>query len=102
MPPLGGMRAVVLTDALQFVILVIGIPLTFFIALHHVGGWHKVIATVPRHYIYFLSSGKDWTFFILLFITFIFGETLVPPYVQRLFMAKSSQRNIQRHTMERD
>ena len=33
---LGGMRAVVLTDTLQFIILVIGIPLTFFIGLHHV------------------------------------------------------------------
>lgn len=88
---LGGMRAVVLTDTLQFLILIVGVPLTFFIGLHHIGGWHKMLAAVPPHYIDFLSSTHAWAFFILLFVTFIFGETLVPPYVQRLFMAKNTQ-----------
>lgn len=88
---LGGMRAVVFTDALQFSILIIGIPLTFFVGLHHVGGWHHVVETVPYHYLHFLRTGQDWVFFLLLFATFIFGETLVPPYVQRLFMAESSR-----------
>ena len=85
---LGGMRAVVLTDTLQFIILAIGIPLTFFI------GWHHVVETVPYHYLHFLNNGKDWLFFILLFATFIFGETLVPPYVQCLFMSQSSRSTI--------
>lgn len=85
---LGGMRAVVFTDTLQFCILAIGIPLTFFIGLYHIGGWHKVTAIVPNHYIDFLYSPARWGVFALLFVTFIFGETLVPPYVQRLFMAK--------------
>ena len=88
---LGGMRAVVFTDVMQATILLVGIPLTFFIGLHHVGGWHKVVATVPHHYLHFLSTGKDWVLFALLFVTFMFGETLVPPYVQRLFMAVSTK-----------
>lgn len=88
---LGGMRAVVLTDTFQFAILLIGIPLTFFIGLHHVGGWHHVMTSVPAQYTHFLKNTHEWVFFILLFITFIFGETLVPPYVQRLFMAKNTQ-----------
>jgi SSS family solute:Na+ symporter len=87
---LGGMRAVVFTDTFQFFILAIGIPLTLFIGLHHVGGWETVTKTVPRHYLYFLYDLKSTLFFILMFVTFIFGETLVPPYVQRLFMAKST------------
>lgn len=85
---LGGMRAVVFTDTLQFCILAVGIPLTFFIGLYHIGGWHKITAVVPPHYIDFLYSPGSWGVFALLFVTFIFGETLVPPYVQRLFMAK--------------
>ncbi len=88
---LGGMRAVVFTDTLQFLILVIGIPLTFFIGLKHVGGWQHVVQTVPHSYLHFLSTPKEWMFFLLMFVTFMFGETLVPPYVQRLFMAKSSK-----------
>lgn len=87
---LGGMRAVVFTDAFQFCILIIGIPLTFFIGLHAIGGWETITKTVPHDYLYFLSTPKSISLFILLFITFIFGETLVPPYVQRLFMAKSA------------
>lgn len=88
---LGGMRAVVFTDALQFVVLAIGIPLTFFIGLHHVGGWHHIEQVVPPHFIDFIYSPKSFIVFILLFITFIFGETLVPPYVQRLFMSKDTK-----------
>ncbi len=91
---LGGMRAVVFTDALQFSILLIGIPLTFFVGLKAVGGWHVVRDTVPHDYLYFLSGKESWIFFVLLFITFIFGETLVPPYVQRLFMARSSTHTV--------
>ncbi|MCP3945115.1 MAG: sodium:solute symporter family protein [Desulfobacteraceae bacterium] len=86
---LGGMKAVVFTDLLQFIILCIGIPLTFFIGLSYVGGWEKIVSTVPHNYIYFLDSPQAWIFFILLFVTFIFGEILVPPYVQRLLMSKS-------------
>ena len=78
---LGGMRGVVLTDVLQFSLLAIGIPITFFIGLYKIGGWHKLVATVPHHYLYFLQNQHDLLFFILLFITFIFGEILIPPYV---------------------
>jgi len=87
---LGGMRAVVFTDAFQFFVLIIGIPLTFYIGLRHVGGWEHVVATVPHNYLYFLTTPQSTAFFVLMFITFIFGEALVPPYVQRLFMAESA------------
>lgn len=91
---LGGMRAVVFTDAFQFSILIIGIPLTFFLGLKAVGGWQEVSQSVPNEYLHFLSTPKQITFFVLMFVTFIFGETLVPPYVQRLFMAKSSYHTV--------
>lgn len=87
----GGMRAVVHTDILQFLILVIGIPLSFFIGLHYIGGWGAITQTVPTKHINFIQNSHDLFVFIALFITFIFGETLVPPYVQRLFMAKTSE-----------
>lgn len=86
----GGMRAVVYTDILQFLILVAGIPLTFFIGLHVAGGWETVKQNVPHTHIAFLQNRHDIFLFASLFVTFIFGETLVPPYVQRLFMAKSA------------
>lgn len=91
---LGGMRAVVLTDTLQFAILALGIPLTFFIGLHHIGGWHHLTQVVPHHYLHFLSTSSQWSFFMLLFLTWMLGETLVPPYVQRLFLSKDSQHTV--------
>lgn len=88
---LGGMRAVVFTDTFQFIILSIGMPLTLLFGLHAVGGVSEVIKAVPTHYLHFMSDTHDLIFFVLLFVTFVFGETLVPPYVQRLFMAKSTK-----------
>lgn len=84
----GGMRAVVYTDVLQFTILIIGIPLTFFIGIYHVGGWDKLFETTSVSHINMFTTSRDWVLFISLFITFLLGETLVPPYVQRLFMTK--------------
>tara|TARA_A100001015_G_scaffold313533_1_gene420973 strand:+ start:19 stop:1398 length:1380 start_codon:yes stop_codon:yes gene_type:complete len=88
---LGGMRAVVYTDVLQFSILAIGIPAVFFIGLEHVGGWQQLAAKLPAHYLDILPMKKDRLFIASLFITFILGETLVPPYVQRLLMSKHGQ-----------
>ena len=87
---LGGMRAVVYTDIFQFAILAIGIPLVFFIGIHYVGGWHQLAAKLPAHYLNQSFSHINWQMLIPLFLTFIVGETLVPPYVQRLLMAKHS------------
>jgi len=87
---LGGMKAVVYTDIFQFAILVLGLPAVFLIGFHHAGGWHSVVAKVPEHHVYFIQNPHDFYVFLTLFVTFIFGETLVPPYVQRLFMAKDA------------
>ncbi len=86
---IGGMRAVVFTDVFQFLVLIIGIPVTFFIGIQHVGGFSAIEQAVPHKFINFLQTKHDIVLLVTLFITFIFGETLVPPYVQRLFMAKN-------------
>lgn len=84
----GGMRAVVLTDVVQFCVLAVGIPLTLIFGLARLGGISAIKAAVPAGH--FLVPAEDMTVgaFLSLFLTFLLGETLVPPYVQRLFMAK--------------
>lgn len=44
---LGGIKAVVFTDVLQMVILLVGIVLCSGYALYHVGGWGEALAAVP-------------------------------------------------------
>jgi SSS family solute:Na+ symporter len=85
----GGMKAVVFTDVLQFVLLVIGIPLTLFIGVEHAGGWEAMIESVPADHFKILGN-RTLLGFISLFLTFLLGETLVPPYVQRLLIGRTA------------
>lgn len=87
---LGGMRAVVYTDVLQFAILAVGIPLIFFFGLHSIGGWHVLATKIPTDQLLPFGSSHQIYTLLGLFIAFVFGEILVPPYVQRLFMTKPS------------
>ena len=86
---LGGMRAVVYTDIFQACILFIGIPVTLIIGLHHAGGFAHVQAALPAHFFSVHFQHQGWLVFVVLFLSFMLGETLVPPYAQRLLMAKT-------------
>lgn len=83
----GGMWAVVQTDVLQFIVLGVFIPLTLIVGLVRVGGPGALVAHVSPDHLSFLGS---WTpaLFIGTFVTFLFGETLTPPFTQRAFSAR--------------
>ena len=85
---IGGMRAVVLTDVIQFVVLAIGIPLTLILGVVKVGGLEAVKNALPAGHLSIPGDHTTWIALGSLFLTFVLGETLVPPYVQRLFMGK--------------
>ncbi len=87
----GGMRAVVLTDILQFLILAVAIPLTLYFAIQQIGGISSLREALPAGH--FQVPGDHFTpvAFISLFLTFVLGETLVPPYLQRLYIGKNSR-----------
>ncbi len=83
----GGMRAVVTTDIIQFVLIFIGVPILLYYSVNASGGLSQVIDKAPS---------STWNIFdkysflevISLFLTLALGEALVPPYVQRLLMGK--------------
>ncbi len=86
----GGMRAVVLTDIIQFCVLAIGLPVALVCGVVKLGGFSAIKAATPAGH--FMIPGEAMTSISLLslFLTFLLGETLVPPYVQRLFLAKDA------------
>ena len=86
----GGMRAVVLTDVIQFCVLAIGLPAALVFGLVKVGGFSAIKAAVPADHFSIPAKGMTLGAFISLFLTFELGETLVPPYVQRLFITKDA------------
>ncbi|WP_421723930.1 sodium:solute symporter family protein [Bauldia sp.] len=87
----GGMRAVVATDVIQFVVLAIGMPLVLYFGLQYVGGIDALIAAVPADHIAIPGHHYGWVGLIALILTFLFGETLVPPYVQRLLSGRDTR-----------
>jgi SSS family solute:Na+ symporter len=86
----GGMRAVVLTDIIQFCVLAIGIPAVLVFGIVKLGGFSAIRAAVPAGHFSIPGEAMTMGAFLSLFLAFLLGETLVPPYVQRLFMAKDA------------
>jgi SSS family solute:Na+ symporter len=87
----GGMRAVVWTDVIQFLVLAVGIPLTLYYGLQAVGGWQALTEQVPAANLRLPTEPFAIIALLSLFLTFMLGETLVPPYLQRLLIGKSSK-----------
>ena len=88
----GGMRAVVMTDVFQFIILAIGVPLVLVFGVIKVGGVGAVMAAIPADRLEVPGLHYTWLGVAALFLAFLLGETLVPPYVQRLLIGRNTTR----------
>ena len=86
----GGMRAIVFTDIVQFIALSVAIPVTLYLGIRHVGGWDAVQAAAPAAHFAVPGDAMSAVAFLSLFLTFVLGETLVPPYVQRLYIGRNA------------
>ena len=87
----GGMSAVVATDVVQFIILAVGMPLVVIFGISYLGGIDALIAAVPADRLALPGGHYTWWGLGALFLVFAFGETLVPPYVQRLCIGKTTR-----------
>lgn len=85
----GGAWAVIQTDMLQFVFLGVLLPLALVIGLVQVGGPAALVEAVPAGH---LTALGDYSLpaFLSIFLAFLLGETLVPPYTQRTFSTPDS------------
>lgn len=86
---LGGMKSVVANDTVHFTVLIIALPLVFLFGLSTVGGFESLFEHVPAHHV--IPDKTDILPICGLFLSFFFGETLVPPYMQRLLIGKTLQ-----------
>jgi solute:Na+ symporter, SSS family len=87
---IGGMTAVVRTDVLQFILLMIGMPLLFLMGVNACGGWSTFVSNIPAGHLQIVGDRIPLAAFASLFLVFLLGETLVPPYVQRLLLGRSA------------
>jgi SSS family solute:Na+ symporter len=85
---LGGMKAVVANDILHFCVLMIALPLVLIFGLYHRGDPSFILQNLPSSHLALFESIPPLAA-LSLFLSFFFGETLVPPYVQRLLIGKN-------------
>lgn len=85
---MGGIRAVVATDILQFILLSLAIVLVTVCGIQYLGGWHNLLYQLPATHLMptFYLSGWELT---MVFFSFLLGDALIPPVFQRLLMGKS-------------
>lgn len=83
---LGGMKAVVANDILHFSVLIMALPLVLLFGLVEIGG----VSQLPDFSNWNPTALPLLTLFGI-FLNFFFGETLVPPYVQRLLIGKTTK-----------
>ncbi len=85
----GGMRAVISTDVLQFVVLVAGIGAAAAILYHRHDGFAGLLASEAVDASHFSLTGS-WSAgkVVSIFVAFLLGETLVPTYAMRCFAAE--------------
>ncbi len=85
----GGMRAVVTTDVMQFVILVGGTGLAAAMLMADNGGFATMAERVSRAH-FDVTGHWSATRVVSLFAAFFLGEFLVPPYAVRCFIAQDA------------
>jgi SSS family solute:Na+ symporter len=86
----GGAWAVIQTDMLQFVFLGVFLPIALIIGVWKAGGPAEMAAGLPDLHTSFLGAWT-WPTFLSVFVAFLLGETLVPPYAQRTFATPDSR-----------
>lgn len=87
----GGLRASLKSDALQIMVLGVGLPLALWAALTAGGGLTGLFAALPAGHLSPLG-GYNPVGFISALLTFAVGEMLCPPAVQRLLLSKNPRR----------
>jgi Na+/proline symporter len=88
----GGINSVTTTDVLQFLVLLVLLPVLAATALQHAGGIKEVLTHIPSPQLS-LSNHPNFSYYLVLFLSFgVFHfNTLDPALIQRMLMAKSGQ-----------
>lgn len=91
---LGGILAVVWTDAIQMVIIILGLVIIMFVGVNAVGGINAISANTPSNYWDFFpndTNGVSWLAYIAMWIGMALGNIPSPDIAQRAFVAKDEK-----------
>ena len=84
---MGGLWSVTLTDAVQWVLIVLGLLVAIPFTIHYGGGWDAIMAKVPEEKLS-VSEGIGWKTIISLTIMYIASFAVGQETVQRFYAAR--------------
>ena len=91
----GGILAVTLTDAVQYVIIIIGVTLCGYLAIDHLGGFDAMMGILYANPNFATNleplAGWGLVSFLGLFFSFLLGEFCAPYFIQRYASTKSAK-----------
>ncbi len=87
---LGGMKAVAITDVIQFLILIIVLPLIAGLLLKNVGGYKNLILNLPKEKLDIFNNKYFFKYFTFFLMVGIFPRLLIsPPTFHRMLLSKN-------------
>lgn len=86
----GGIKAVTITDVIQFSVLIIAIPVTFTIGVEMVGGFYGLVNSVPAEKLSLIPQKGDHIRFYSLLLVFMLPN-MTPALAQRFLMGRDAQ-----------
>ncbi len=87
----GGMRAVAITDVLQFVVLIIVIPLIANAVFYEIGSVKELFTRLPAEKLQIIGHKKLSYHMTIAFICLFNSTLLNPPFVSRMLMARNKK-----------
>jgi len=91
---LGGILAVVWTDAIQMIIIIVGLVLIVIVGVNTVGGISVIKVNTPENFWEFLPSsgnGVSWIAYLAMWVGMALGNIPSPDIAQRAFVAKDEK-----------
>ncbi len=86
---IGGIRAVILTDIIQFIILIVALPIIISLALKLIGGYKNLFINLPSEKFHIFNN-KNFIFYLVGFLNLIIPQWLLwPSLMQRIFIIKN-------------
>lgn len=84
----GGMKTIVLTDNIQFILLAIAVPLVLYYS-GYTFQFEQLASQIPAQFLTW-HGGYSLLTMSALFLSFLLGEALVPPYCSRALAARDA------------
>jgi solute:Na+ symporter, SSS family len=88
---LGGLWAVIITDLVQFVLVVTGVVLLLPLTLRAAGGWHHVVAVLPHGFFHLINGPFTWQYVGSLLLLVTLSACGNWSMIQRYYAARSDR-----------